>query len=111
MPENPMSLESLAPPLTGQVRTVPVSGDVGGVHGLAARAVAGVAAGQGAVGVGQQQVKLGRRGRGQAGHQVPVRCSGRIGTRGSSRPVAARTAAATAGPDEIVGASPTPRSP
>ena len=37
-------------------------------------------------------------------------CSGRIGTRRSGQPVAARIAAATAGPDEIVGGSPTPRS-
>ena len=43
--------------------------------------------------------------------QVPVMCSGRIGTRRSGLPVAARIAAATAGPDEIVGGSPTPRTP
>jgi hypothetical protein len=42
---------------------------------------------------------------------VPVRCSGRIGTRRSGRPVACRIAAAIAGPDEIVGGSPTPRTP
>ncbi len=37
--------------------------------------------------------------------------SGRIGTRGSSRPVAARMAAASAGVDERVGGSPTPLAP
>src|SRR5205823_4793527 len=36
---------------------------------------------------------------------------GRTGTRGSSRPVAARMAATTAAPEEIVGASPTPLAP
>ena len=43
--------------------------------------------------------------------QVPVMCSGRIGTRRSGFRVASRTAAATAGPEEIVGGSPTPRTP
>jgi hypothetical protein len=42
---------------------------------------------------------------------VPVMCSGRMGTRRSGLPVAARTAAAIAGPEEIVGGSPTPRTP
>jgi hypothetical protein len=46
-----------------------------------------------------------------SGSQVPVMCSGRIGTRRNGFPVAARIAAATAGPDEIVGGSPTPRTP
>ncbi len=45
------------------------------------------------------------------GHCVPVTCSGRTGTRRRSSPVAARIAAATAGPLEIVGGSPTPRTP
>ena len=45
------------------------------------------------------------------GHPVSAMCSGRIGIRFSSRPVAARIAAATAGPEEMVGASPTPRRP
>lgn len=43
--------------------------------------------------------------------QVPVMCSGRTGTWFSGSPVAARTAATMAGPEEIVGGSPTPRSP
>ena len=43
--------------------------------------------------------------------QVPVMCSGRTGTRLRSSPQAWRIAASTAGPDEIVGASPTPRTP
>ena len=41
----------------------------------------------------------------------PVMCSGRIGTRRRSRPVAARIAATIAGAEEIVGGSPTPRRP
>ena len=41
----------------------------------------------------------------------PTMCSGRTGTRASGRPVAARSADTTAGVDEIVGGSPTPRSP
>jgi hypothetical protein len=45
------------------------------------------------------------------GAQTPVTCSGRMGTRRSGRPQAARTAAATAGPEEMVGGSPTPRTP
>src|SRR6266702_6542071 len=40
-----------------------------------------------------------------------VRSCGRTGTRLMSRPVAARIAATIAGPDEIVGGSPTPFSP
>ena len=43
--------------------------------------------------------------------QVPVRCSGRTGTRFSARPVAARIAETMAGVDDKVGASPTPRRP
>jgi hypothetical protein len=43
--------------------------------------------------------------------QTPVMCSGRMGTRRSGLPHAARTAAATAGPEEMVGGSPTPRTP
>ena len=42
---------------------------------------------------------------------VPVMCSGRTGTWFSGSPVAARMAATIAGPEEIVGGSPTPRSP
>ena len=38
-------------------------------------------------------------------------CSGRTGTWFSGSPVAARMAATTAGPEEIVGGSPTPRKP
>jgi hypothetical protein len=38
-------------------------------------------------------------------------CSGRTGIRVSSSPVAARIAATTAGVEEIVGGSPTPRNP
>ena len=38
-------------------------------------------------------------------------CSGRIGTRRSGTPHACRMAAATAGPEEMVGGSPTPRTP
>ena len=34
---------------------------------------------------------------------MPVMCSGRIGTLRSGLPQASRTAAATAGPDEMVG--------
>lgn len=43
--------------------------------------------------------------------QVPVMCSGRTGTWFSASPVAARIAATMAGPEEIVGGSPTPRTP
>ena len=43
--------------------------------------------------------------------QVPVMCSGRTGTWFSASPVAARIAATMAGPEEIVGGSPTPRKP
>ena len=46
----------------------------------------------------------------QALHK-PIMSSGRSGTRVSGRPVAARTAATTAGVEEIVGGSPIPRSP
>jgi hypothetical protein len=42
---------------------------------------------------------------------VPVRCSGRTGTRVRAMPVACRIAATIAGVDEIVGGSPTPRRP
>ena len=41
----------------------------------------------------------------------PIMSSGRTGTRGSALPVAARSAATTAGVEEIVGGSPIPRSP
>ena len=51
--------------------------------------------------------QLGRRHR----HQRPTMWSGRIGTRVSAAPVAARTAATTAGVEEMVGGSPTPRRP
>ncbi len=43
--------------------------------------------------------------------QVPVMCSGRTGTRCSGNPVASRIAATMAGPEEMVGGSPTPRRP
>src|ERR1700748_1525270 len=45
------------------------------------------------------------------GIQVPVMCSGRTGTWCSDNPVASRMAAMMAGPEEMVGASPTPRTP
>ena len=44
-------------------------------------------------------------------HDNPTMSSGRTGTRVSGRPVAARSAATTAGVEESVGGSPTPRSP
>lgn len=44
-------------------------------------------------------------------YAVPVRCSGRTGVLFNSKPVAFRMAARTAGVDDRVGASPTPRSP
>ncbi len=47
----------------------------------------------------------------QGRHQVSTRSCGRTGTRVTGRPVAARIAATIAGPDEIVGGSPTPFSP
>jgi MFS family permease len=50
------------------------------------------------------------RARGQSGTR-PATCSGRTGIRASSRPVAARIAATTAGVEEIVGGSPTPLRP
>src|SRR5918998_1229849 len=46
-----------------------------------------------------------------AGLQDRGRCSGRRGTGVRGRPVAARIAASTAGPEEMLGASPTPRRP
>src|SRR4051794_18013076 len=45
------------------------------------------------------------------GFQVLVMCSGRIGTRRSGLPTAARTAAATAGPQGVGGGSPPPPPP
>ena len=46
-----------------------------------------------------------------APHYVPVRCSGRTGTRVRASPVAWRMADTTAGVEDRVGASPAPRSP
>ena len=46
-----------------------------------------------------------------AASAAPTMCSGRTGMRGSGRPVAARTAATTAGGVEMFGGSPTPFSP
>ena len=44
-------------------------------------------------------------------HPIPATAAGVSGTRGSSRPVASRTAATTAGVEAIAGISPTPLSP
>ncbi len=91
--------------------------DVGRVHGLPAEAVARVRRGQLGVRHREQLVELiGDIGEDisaeRAGHErVPVISSGLTGTRARSRPVAARMAATIAGPEEIVGGSPTPRSP
>ena len=60
---------------------------------------------------GGEQMCVRQQGTATNGHQVPVRCSGRTGTRVSARPVAARIAATIAGVDEMVGGSPTPRMP
>jgi hypothetical protein len=80
-------------------------GDGGGRGG---RGGGGIRAGQPGV---QFHDQLGRRLDREAAAHVPVRCSGRIGTRSSGNPVASRTAATIAGVAEIVGGSPTPRSP
>ncbi len=119
-------------PLRGQVPAERVGGHVRGVHRLPAGPVSRVASGESPVGGGEHRVDLGDGSLRQPGrtamqpgrtavqpgrtavasrHAVPVMYSGLTGMRGRSSPVAARIAAATAGPEEIVGASPAPRRP
>ncbi len=83
-------------------RLLTCSADSGAAISATGRGVGG----QHCTGSVQHEVGLRRR-----GHAVPVRCSGRIGTRVRNWPLAARTAARTAGPEEMVGGSPTPRRP
>jgi hypothetical protein len=95
------------------------------VHRLSAGPVSRVASGESLVGWGEHRIDLSDGSLRQPGrttvppgrtavasrHAVPVMYSGLTGMRGRSSPVAARIAAATAGPEEIVGASPAPRRP
>src|SRR5262249_31312027 len=91
--------------------------DVCGVHRLAAQDRAAVAGFQFRVRDGEQPVKLevdkfkGAGLRGASHWRVRVISSGLTGMLVRSSPVAARIAAAIAGPEEIVGGSPTPRRP
>ena len=106
--------------------TEPVGGQVRRVHRLPPGPRPRVARGQRPVGLRERPVRLGGQrvqelrsfpalsaGRfaARGGHGVSVMCSGLIGIRDRSSPVAARIAAAIAGPEEIVGGSPTPRRP
>ena len=108
-------------PLRGQPRMHPVGRHVDGVDRLPGHQVAGVFRDPFRVGRGEESVDRGEVGVGQRGRRdrqarrdhghVPVMCSGRTGSRARASPVAWRIADATAGPDEIVGASPAPRRP
>src|SRR5215467_4340440 len=79
------------------------------VYGLPPRHITRIVASQPAVHIIEPSVQLAVDVLGE--HQLATMCSGRTGTRVNGRPVAARIAATMAGVDEIVGGSPTPRSP
>src|SRR5262249_55767349 len=109
--------ECLAPPQPDRVRAEVVGRNVGGVHWLAPMVLAWVTRRELRVRYGEQPVEVLSQARqrlpnmGAICHDVPVISSGLTGTRSRSSPVAARMAATIAGPEEIVGGSPTPRTP